>query len=494
MRSTEEAAPELPAYDPDGFWDEMFAAPGRVRPHYAALAQHLAHLGPAAAGRHQRAAEASFLARGITFAVNQGPEGTEKIMPFDLVPRIITAAEWAHIEHGLEQRVRTINLFIRDVYNDQESLRDGVVPAELVLGAKSYRREMRGFEPPLGVYAHIVGTDLVRDASGEFFVLEDNARTPSGVSYLVENRRVLKHTWPQIFEGYDVRPVEGYPQDLLATLQEVAPPVADGRPVVVLLTPGIHNSAYFEHVFLAKGMGIPLVQGADLAVDEGAVFMHTTRGRQRVHVVYRRVDDDFLDPLAFRQDSLIGVPGLMAVYRMGGVTIVNAPGTGVADDKAVYAYIPALIRYFLGEEPILPNVKTFVLENPGDRAYVLQHLQELVVKSVNESGGYGMLIGPHSTAKERESFRRQIEANPRGFIAQPTLALSRHPSWVHDHFEGRHIDLRPFILSGARIRISPGGLTRVALKRGSLVVNSSQGGGGKDTWVLADGHDTEVDG
>jgi len=474
------------AYDPGAFWDEAFEGRGVPRPHYRALGEKLAHLGPAEAARRQRAAEASFMARGITFAVNQGPEGTEKIMPFDLVPRIVTAEEWDTIERGLEQRVRALNLFLGDIYNKQRIITDRAVPAELVLGAKSYRHEMRGFRPPLGVYTHIVGSDLVRDGSGRFYVLEDNLRTPSGVSYLVENRRVLKRTWPQIFEGYDVRPVEGYPQDLLSVLQQVAPPISDERPSVVLLTPGIHNSAYFEHIFLAKGMGIPLVQGPDLFVDEATVYMRTTRGKRRVDVIYRRVDDDFIDPLAFRRDSLLGVPGLIATYRQGRVTLVNAPGTGVADDKAVYAYVPKIIKYYTGEDPILPNVETYVMDDPRDRDYALAHLEELVVKSVNESGGYGMLIGPHSTKKQREEFRDAILANPRGFIAQPTLALSTHPSWSHDHFEGRHVDLRPFILFGEKVRITPGGLTRVALKKGSLVVNSSQGGGGKDTWVLAD--------
>jgi uncharacterized circularly permuted ATP-grasp superfamily protein len=337
---------------------------------------------------------------------------------------------------------------------------------------------------PLGVYTHIVGSDLVRDASGEFHVLEDNLRTPSGVSYVVENRRVLKRIWPQIFQDYEVRPVEGYPQDLLEVLRAIAPPAADD-PTVVLLTPGVYNSAYFEHAFLAKAMGTEMVQGGDLFVDDGHVYMRTTRGRQRVDVIYRRVDDDFLDPLTFRADSLLGVPGLVAAYRLGRVSLANAIGTGVADDKALYAYVPRIVRYYLGEEPILPNVRTYLPTEPDDLAYVLEHVDELVVKSVNESGGYGMLIGPHATAAEREEFRERIKADPRGYIAQPTLALSRHPCWVDDHFEGRHVDLRPFVLFGREVKVTPGGLTRVALTRGSLVVNSSQGGGGKDTWVLA---------
>jgi uncharacterized circularly permuted ATP-grasp superfamily protein len=478
------AAPEAPAYDPGHFWDEMFEAPGRVRPHYGGLARRLATLGPAEVARRQQAADVSFRVRGITFAVNQGPQGVDKIMPFDLVPRLIRADEWARIERGLEQRVRALNLFLRDVYHEQRILAAGVVPADLVLGARHYRRQFRGVDVPLGVYTHIVGSDLVRDASGEFFVLEDNLRTPSGVSYLVENRRVLKRIWPQIFQDYDVRPVEGYPQDLLEVLRAIAPPAVDD-PTVVLLTPGVYNSAYFEHAFLAKAMGIEMVQGGDLFVDDATVYMRTTRGRRRVDVIYRRIDDDFVDPLTFRPDSLLGVPGLVAAYRLGRVSLANAVGTGVADDKALYAYVPRIIRYYLGEEPALPNVPTYLPTEPEDLAYVLEHVGDLVVKAVNESGGYGMLVGPHSTAAERDEFRARVKADPRGYVAQPTLALSRHPCWVDDHFEGRHVDLRPFVLFGREVRVTPGGLTRVALTRGSLVVNSSQGGGGKDTWVLA---------
>ena len=474
-------------YDPGKFWDEMFAGPGDVRPYYAPLGRALATLSPADVERRQRAADLSFQARGITFAVNQGPEGLEKIMPFDLVPRIITADEWRKIERGLEQRVRALNLFLQDIYQTGNILRQGVVPADIVLGSRGYRREVRGMTVPLGVFTHVVGSDLVRDASGEFYVLEDNLRTPSGVSYVVENRRVLKRVWSQIFHGYDVRPVEGYAQDLLDVLRAVAPADADDEPTVVLLTPGVYNSAYFEHAFLAKGMGVQMVEGSDLFVDDGLVFMRTTRGPQRVHVIYRRIDDDFLDPLAFRSDSALGVPGLLASYRMGRVTLANAPGAGVADDKAVYAYVPTIIRHYLDEDPILPTIHTYLPTRPDDLKYILEHIAELVVKSVNESGGYGMLIGPHSTQAERDEYRHRVRDNPRGYIAQPTLALSRHPCWVDDHFEGRHVDLRPFVLFGRDVKVSPGGLTRVAMRRGSLVVNSSQGGGGKDTWVLADG-------
>jgi uncharacterized circularly permuted ATP-grasp superfamily protein len=476
----------LPDYDPGAFWDEMFAGPGAVRSHYTVLARQLKTLSGQDVARRQQAAEYSFQSRGITFAVNQGTEGVEKIMPFDLVPRLITPDEWRHIERGLEQRIRALNLFLYDVYHGQRILSSGLIPAELVLGARGYRREFRGVDVPLNVYTHIVGSDLVRDGSGRFYVLEDNLRTPSGVSYLVENRRVLKRVWPQIFRDYEVRPVEGYPQDLLAVLRDVAPTGVE-NPTIALLTPGIYNSAYFEHTFLAKAMGVEMVQGSDLFVDDGQVFMRTTHGRQRIDVIYRRVDDDYLDPLAFRPDSFLGVPGLVASYRMGRVSLANAIGTGVADDKAIYAYVPDIIRFYMGEEPILPNVPTYIPTRADDLSYVLEHLDELVVKSVNESGGYGMLVGPHASQADRDEYRDRVIADPRGYIAQPTLALSRHPCWVDDHFEGRHVDLRPFVLFGKEVRVTPGGLTRVALRRGSLVVNSSQGGGGKDTWVLAQG-------
>ncbi|MDQ6673152.1 MAG: circularly permuted type 2 ATP-grasp protein [Chloroflexota bacterium] len=465
----------------------MFAAQGEVRPFYAPLGRALSTLSPADVERRQRAADLSFQARGITFSVNQGLEGLEKIMPFDLVPRIITAEEWRKIERGLEQRVRALNLFLHDIYQTGTILRQRVIPPELVLGSRGYCREVRGMTVPLGVYTHVVGSDLVRDGSGEFYVLEDNLRTPSGVSYVVENRRVLKRVWSQIFHNYEVRPVEGYAQDLLDVLRAVAPGDSEDEPTVVLLTPGVYNSAYFEHAFLAKGMGIQMVEGTDLFVDDGLVYMRTTRGPQRVHVIYRRVDDAYLDPLAFRSDSILGVPGLLASYRMGRVTLANAPGAGVADDKAIYAYVPSIIRYYLDEDPILPTIKTYLPTETDDLKFVLEHIGELVVKSVNESGGYGMLVGPHSTRAEQDEYRERVRADPRGYIAQPTLALSRHPCWVDDHFEGRHVDLRPFLLFGRDVKVSPGGLTRVAMRRGSLVVNSSQGGGGKDTWVLADG-------
>jgi uncharacterized circularly permuted ATP-grasp superfamily protein len=479
-------APELaPPYEVGPFWDEMFAGPGDVRAHYQALARRLAGLSPLEVARHQRAAELSFQVRGITFAVNQGAEGIEKIMPFDVVPRLIRPDEWQRIEAGLDQRIRALNLFLHDIYHQQHILNDGTLPAELVLGAHGYRREMRGLDVAGQVYTHVVGSDLVRDGAGTFFVLEDNLRTPSGVSYVVENRRVLKRVWPALFADYDVRPVEGYPQDLLDVLRSVAP-LGVEDPTVVLMTPGIYNSAFFEHAFLAKSMGIELVQGHDLFVDDGRVYMRTTRGQRRVDVIYRRVDDEFLDPLAFRADSLLGVAGLMAAYRTGRVSLANAVGAGVADDKALYAYVPRIIEYYLGQAPLLENVQTWLPTRPSELQYILEHIDELVVKAVDASGGYGMLVGPQASAAERAAFRERVRANPRGYIAQPTLALSRHPCWVGDHFEGRHIDLRPFALFGrAGVRVTPGGLTRVALRRGSLVVNSSQGGGGKDTWVLA---------
>ena len=475
-----------PGYALDAFWDEMFTAGGEVRPHYSALAERLAGLNPVGVERRRHAAELSFQARGITFAVNQGVEGVEKIMPFDLVPRIITADEWRKVERGLEQRVRALNLFLEDIYQTASILRQGIVPPELVFASRGYCREVRGMSVPLGVYTHIVGSDLVRDETGEFYVLEDNLRTPSGVSYVVENRRVLKRVWSQIFHGYDVRPVEGYAQDLLEVLRAVAPTDAEGEPTVVVLTPGVHNSAYFEHAFLAKGMGVQLVESSDLFVDDGAVYMRTTQGPRRVDVIYRRVDDEFLDPLGFRADSVLGVPGLLASYRMGRVNLVNGVGAGVADDKAIYAYVPTIIRYYLDEDPILPTIRTYLPNKPDELKFILENIEKLVVKSVSESGGYGMLIGPHASQAQREEFKQRVQADPRGYIAQPTLALSRHPCWIDDHFEGRHVDLRPFVLFGRDIKVTPGGLTRVAMRRGSLVVNSSQGGGGKDTWVLAD--------
>ncbi len=475
-----------PAYDLGPFFDELFSAPGQPRSHYQALYEQLLHLTPAAFAEQRREADISFLYQGITFTVySQQDEGIERIFPFDLIPRIIPHAEWDLLERGLTQRVTALNLFLRDIYHEQRILRDQRLPPELIFGAKHFRREMMGLRVPKDVYIHIVGTDLIRDQDGHYFVLEDNLRSPSGVSYMLENRQALKRTFARLFERYGVRPIEHYPQELLRTLQAVAPHDLP-EPTVVLLTPGVHNSAYFEHSFLARQMGIEIVEGRDLIVHDNRVYTRTTRGLKLVDVIYRRVDDDFLDPLAFRQDSLLGVAGLLNAYRAGNVTLANAIGTGVADDKAVYTFAPDIIRYYLSEEPILNNVPTYMALKEDDRRYILEHLDQLVIKSVNESGGYGMLVGPHASKAEREAFRVKITAHPRNYIAQPTVSLSRHPTFVAGELRGCHIDLRPYILYGDKVTLVPGGLTRVALRPGSLVVNSSQGGGSKDTWVLHD--------
>ena len=471
-------------YDTQGFYDEMFEADGTPRAHVRLLIETVESLSDGHLLRYKHAAERLLLQMGITFNVYGDSAGAERIFPFDLIPRIIAADEWDHIERGLKQRVHALNCFIDDIYHGQKILKNGVIPSEVVLSAASYRKQCHGLNPPRGVWCHVTGTDLVRGGDGRYYVLEDNLRVPSGVSYVLENREVLKRIFPAVFEGLSVRPVAAYTSRLLETLESIAP-MALSNPRVVLLTPGIYNSAYFEHSFLAQQMGIQLVEGRDLVVDGGDVFMRTTKGMERVDVIYRRIDDDFLDPEAFRPDSLLGVPGLMSAYQNGRVALANAPGNGVADDKVIYAYVPEMIRYYEGEEPILPNVPTYLCWRDDDRAYVLEHLAELVVKVANESGGYGMLVGPHSTAAEREEFARRIEAQPRNYIAQPTLALSRVPTIVDAHFEGRHVDLRPYVLCGKDIYVVPGGLTRVAMKKGSLVVNSSQGGGSKDTWVLS---------
>ena len=471
-------------YETGAFYDEMFVRAGQPRPHYRQLFRSLAELSVGELRSRRIAADRLFLNQGITFTVYQGDEGTERLFPFDLLPRVLSRRKWAFLEKGLEQRIRALNLFLHDVYHDQKILSQEVVPPELVLSARHYRPSFHGFPVPKGIYVHIVGTDLVRDQRGEYYVLEDNLRTPSGVSYVLANRQVMKWIFPEIFFNYGVRSVDSYCHDLLSNLRYVAPD-RTSEPRVVLLTPGIYNSAYFEHTYLAKQMGVELVEGSDLFVDDGVVYMRTTRGAQRVDVIYRRIDDDFLDPLAFRPESNLGVPGLVQAYRAGNVSLANAIGTGVADDKAIYAYVPKIIKYYLDEEPIIPNVPTYLASDRSERSYILEHLDELVVKSVNESGGYGMLIGPHASSAEREEFRARIIAQPRNYIAQPTLALSRHPTFQDDHFAGRHLDLRPYILYGEQVRVIAGGLTRVALRPGSLVVNSSQGGGSKDTWVLA---------
>jgi uncharacterized circularly permuted ATP-grasp superfamily protein len=467
----------------DGAYDEMFAASGEPRPHYQALYDMLLSLPIEEMRRRKQAADISFLHQGITFTVYGRDEGTERIFPHDLLPRIITSAEWETIERGLTQRITALNLFLCDIYGEGRCLNDGVVPREIVYSCKHFRRQMREFKVPKNIYVTVVGSDLVRLPDGRFAVLEDNLRVPSGVSYMLTSRQVMKRIFPELFRMAGVRPIDHYSEALLATLRALAP---EGRPEpnIVLLTPGVYNSAYFEHAFLARQMGIELVEGRDLAVHGNIVYMRTTAGLRRVDVIYRRVDDDFIDPLAFRPDSSLGVAGMFNAYRSGNVTLANALGTGVADDKALYAYVPKIIRYFLGEDPVLDNVETFVCGDPAERNHVLERLDDLVVKAVGESGGYGMLIGPYSTAAEREEFRRRIAADPRNYIAQPTLQLSRAPCFMDGSVEPRHVDLRPYILYGDKITIVPGGLTRVALRKGSLVVNSSQGGGSKDTWVL----------
>ena len=470
-------------YDANGVFDEMFVNRGQPRAHYAAVSRRLAKLNPAALDRRRRMADVSFRNQGITFTVYSDPRGVEKTFPFDLVPRIIPADEWETIERGLIQRITALNLFCQDIYHDQRILKEGIIPPELVYGAKMFRREMLGIDVPRDVYIHVCGTDLIRDNFGNYMVLEDNGRTPSGVSYVLENRAVLKRVAPTFFDAYRVRSVEDYPYNLLQCLKYVAPNRIDD-PSIVVMTPGIYNSAYFEHSFLARQMGVELVEGSDLVVDNNFVYMRTTSGLRRVDVIYRRVDDDFLDPLCFRPDSQLGVAGLMNAYRIGNVALVNAVGTGVADDKAVYPYVPDMISFYLREEPILPNVKTYICAREEPRKYVLEHLHELVVKATNESGGYGMLMGHQASQKERDEFADKIKADPRNYIAQPIIELSQHPTLVEDHFEGRRVDLRPYILFGEKVVVMPGGLTRVALRKGSLVVNSSQGGGSKDTWVL----------
>ncbi len=472
-------------YDPGSYYDEMFCAPGQPRSYYAKMFQKLAAMAPAQFEERRQLADLAFLMQGITFTVYSDGRGTERLFPFDLIPRILPRSEWDRIERGLSQRVVALNLFLQDIYGKQRILKDRQIPRELVYSCQHFRREMMGIEVPRGIYTHISGIDLVRDSkTGEFMVLEDNVRTPSGVSYVLENRLVMTRTFPDAFQACDVLPVNHYPAELCKILRSLSPRGVD-QPQMVLLSPGIYNSAYFEHSFLAQQMGIELVEGRDLIVDTGVVYMKTIRGLKRVDVIYRRIDDEFLDPLAFRSDSLLGVPGLMGAYRAGNIALVNAVGNGVADDKAIYGYVPAFIRYYLGEDTILRNVETYL--GHRDQAYMLEHLPELVVKAVGESGGYGMLIGPASDGAAIEEFRERIKANPRNYIAQPVVALSRVPSYHAGtrRIIGCHVDLRPYCLyDGEKVIIVPGGLTRVALTPGSLVVNSSQGGGSKDTWVL----------
>ncbi|MCF8382161.1 MAG: circularly permuted type 2 ATP-grasp protein [Chlorobium sp.] len=469
---------------PNRFFDEVLAPDGKPRGHYDKMVHRFGQFSLDDIRTRRQIVNIFFRNQGITFTVYGVEEGIERIFPFDLIPRIIPSHEWANIEKGLIQRITALNEFLADIYSNQKILKDRVLPAELVLGSKHFRREFVGIKPPLGVYIHVTGSDIIRDADGHYLVLEDNLRTPSGVSYMLQNRQALKRAFPVLFDRYKVRPIDNYPQELLRTLQEISP-TSRPEPNVVLLTPGIYNSAYFEHSFLARQMGVELCEGRDLVVNNNKVYTRTTRGLQRVDVIYRRVDDDYLDPLVFRPDSKLGVAGLINAYRKGNVALANAIGTGVADDKVIYSFVPKIIRYYLGEEPILDNVDTWLASNPKDLKYILENLEKLVVKAANESGGYGMLVGPESTLEERERFAEKIVANPRNYIAQPTISLSRHPSFFNDSdLGGCHIDLRPYVLYGKSPTIVPGGLTRVALKRGSLVVNSSQGGGSKDTWVI----------
>jgi uncharacterized circularly permuted ATP-grasp superfamily protein len=479
-------------YDTEGFFDEAFDAGGDARPHYTSLIDRLAELTSDELTRRERLRDAAFRTQGITFTVygEEGDEagGVERTFPMDLLPRVIPADEWAEVERGLIQRVTALNRFLDDLYDGERAvLHDRIIPRWVIASASGYQRAAHGVSVPHGARCLVAGVDLVRDIEGRYVVLEDNLRNPSGISYVLENRVAMTRVLPVAFNRYKVRSVNHYSSMLSHALGHVAPAAATGTPTVVVLTPGVYNSAYFEHAFLAQQMGIELVEGRDLVVEDHVVYMRTTRGLQRVDVIYRRIDDDFLDPVAFNPNSQLGVPGLMAAARAGNVTLVNAIGNGVADDKAVYAYVPELIRYYLGEEPILDSVQTYLLWDGEQRAMVLDRLDELVVKPVAESGGYGLLIGPAASDGELADFRQKILADPRNFIAQEVVSLSRHPTLVGDHLEGRHVDLRPFVITGEKTEVLPGGLTRVALRKGSLVVNSSQGGGSKDTWVLADG-------
>ena len=478
-------------HETHGF-DEIFAAPGVPREHYAQAIEILSGIDEREIGRRERLQKLSLLNQGITFAVYGNREGTERVFPFDFVPRIIPPDEWRRLERGLVQRVAALNLFLEDLYTRQACLTEGIVPWELVLTRKEYKRELLGIVPPQRVFTHVVGTDLIRDADGEYRVLEDNCRCPSGVSYVLENRNLMQRSFPELFSEYPVRPVQTYPSRLLDVLRFVSPQFGETRQPVVL-TPGSYNSAYFEHSFLAREMGVPLVEGRDLVVEHDHVFMRTTSGLEPVTSVYRRVDDDFVDPLTFRRDSTLGAAGLIAAYRAGNVALCNAPGAGVADDKAVYAYVPDLIRFYLDEDPLLAQVPTYVGFREDDFAYMVDHLSELVVKTTGDAGGYGMLMGPFAKQDEIAAYRERMLANPSGYIAQPLIELSAHATWLDRAFRPRRVDLRPFILYGDRIQVLPGGLTRVALREGSYVVNSSQGGGSKDPWILDERPDGEPD-
>lgn len=477
--------PIIHEYDPEGFYDELFSGPGAIRPEFSTFYDKLSELSRKELFRRQQSADRALMRMGITFQVYGEQSKSEKVFPFDILPRVVSWEDWEIVDMGLRQRVTALNLFIQDVYGKKRILKDGVVPEWVVYSSSGYLEPCEGLKPPLGVWCQISGSDIVRNEQGEFFVLEDNLRCPSGVSYVLANRLVMKRTFPEVFSQMGVRPVSDYPEMLLQTLCSISPST-HSSPAIVVLTPGIYNSAYFEHAFLAQQIGAKLVEGRDLVVSEGYVCMKTTQSLRRVDVIYRRINEEYLDPAMFRPDSLLGVKGLMDVFREGRVAIANMPGPGVADDKVVYAFVPDMIRYYLKEEPIIANVPTYLCSRDDERSYVLEHLEELVVKEADGAGGYGMLIGPKSTKEERQTFKELILANPRGYIAQPTLSLSRAPVLIpeNESMEGRHLDLRPFVLYGKDIKVMPGGLTRVAMKKGSLVVNSSQGGGSKDTWVL----------
>lgn len=472
-------------YDPGDFFDEFFSNPGEPRPEVTRLIDRINSFSKSDLTNRRRAAIAAFKQMGVTFTVYGDDKGLEKIFPFDIVPRIINGRDWETIEKGVKQRVYALNLFIHDIYHDQKILKDGIIPRELILSSVAFRKECIGLNPPKDIWCHVSGIDLVRDRDGSFYVLEDNLRCPSGVSYVLGNRRVMKQTLPVVFEALPIRPIDDYAGRLAETLRNLIPESTQ-NPNIAILTPGIYNSAYFEHSFLAQQMGEELVEGQDLVVMDGFVYMRTTKGFQRVDAIYRRIDDDFLDPTVFNPDSLLGVPGIMKSYREGKVALANAPGAGIADDKAIYSFVPQIIKYYTGEEPILANVPTYVCEDEKQRQYVIENIDKMVVKTTHGSGGYGMLIGPSSSRKSQNEMVQNILREPRNYIGQPVIQLSRVPVLVSDHFEGRHVDLRPFVLYGEDIFVLPGGLTRVALKRGSLVVNSSQGGGSKDTWVLED--------
>ena len=468
-------------YDLGDFFDEMYSNDGNVRPHYQDLSAALDSVSADRISQLQHSADKTQMNMGMTFNVYHDNQGIEKILHLDIIPRILPNDEWQHLERGLKQRISALNLFINDVYNDQKSLKDKIVPEDLILGSKDFLKPCIGLKPPKGIWCHITGTDLVKNIDGKYYILEDNLRCPSGVSYMLGSRDIIKRIYPNLFNRMGVKPVSDYPIRLLEMLQYIS---QKDHPVVGLLTPGIYNSAYYEHSYLALQMGVELVSGVDLVTKDDKVFMQTTKGLQQIDVLYRRIDDTFLDPVAFNPASMLGVPGIFNAYKKGNIAMANAPGTGVADDKAVYAYVPKLIKYFLNEEPILDNVPTYLARNEEDRKYILDNIEELVVKETNSAGGYGMMIGPKSTKEEHATFRNLVKNNPDNYIAQPTLSLSTVPSWIDDHLEPRHVDLRPYILYGEDIEVIPGALTRVALKKGSLVVNSSQGGGSKDTWVL----------